>query len=176
MKNIVYLCVCVSVVVIAITCRSFGTNDVKHGDASDARVGKNAIRADIGTIMLLRKDLCNIALIITKETRPAKNGSYYEGGEYSCYVFRGNDRRHYTKYSGEVFQSDGQSQSEYINCGTFRIEWSLSNWIYFGNSVYAMAITEKTKIEDVDFDDVSLKWFYAKWYAESKGMPGDIGR
>ena len=86
------------------------------------------------------------------------------GARYVCFVFEDDDHFRVKKYVGEVYEPDGRGVPNhvYVKCGTFKVEWSMGDWIYFGDSISAMARTDKTEIEDVDFADETLEWHHRK--------------
>jgi len=127
-------------------------------------VGETAIRAEIGRFILLRRDGADVALKLMEHTRPSRRDMGMLGARYVCFVFEDDDYSHFKKYVGEVYEREGggffRFRHVYVKCGTFKIEWSMGDWIYFGDSISAMARTDKTDIEDVDFADETLEWHH----------------
>lgn len=152
---------------------SGGTNVVGRARPEKNYIGNNAVRADVGKFILLKREGNRVALKITQQTRPVGEDQYFKGARYECYVFLGKDHDQSMKYVGEVYDSDSSGDGHrnvYIDCDTFRIEWSLSNWIYFGDSIYEVARTEAKDIANVDFKDSSLVWISAPWRSHVKGQ------
>jgi hypothetical protein len=137
-----------------------------------------AIRAEVGQFLLLRQDGLDVALKIVEHTRPSQDDAPTWGARYECFVFDGDDYSRFQRYAGEVYERESggvyvlpSTKPEYVDCGTFHIEWSLADWIYFDDSISAMARTEKTDIADVNFLDQRLQWHRAGVPASSIATP-----
>jgi hypothetical protein len=124
-------------------------------------IGDNAIRAEIGKFMLLRNGGTNIALRIARGTHPSKKQSSMLGADYELYAFESGSNAPPRKYTGEVYEIDGTGRLDHITItgGAFSVMWSVPSWIYFSQSVLAMARTQTTNVQDIDFADKNLKWF-----------------
>lgn len=125
-------------------------------------VSSRSVRADVGKFLLLKSNRLNVALRIIRPTRLNKNKAHYNGAEYECYLCNNEKCPVIDHYRGEVFEPEagGIADSIYIKCGKIKIEWSISNWIYFNESIYAISRTELTTIEDIKITDTKLKWYY----------------
>ena len=124
--------------------------------------GVNAVKAELGKFLLIKRiDGTRVALKFTEHTRPSKKPKLFGklGCKYICYVFKKGEKEP-TKYEGEVYEPDGSGMADhiFIYCDTFRIMWSLGDWVYFSEAMASMAKSDKGKISEVNFDDDSLQW------------------
>jgi hypothetical protein len=132
--------------------------------ADETGVHLGGVRAEAGKFILLQREGADAALKITEQTRRNRTDGKAYGAKYECFVFEKDDYSRSKKYTGEVHFSWAErgSDSCYIECETFRVEWWLDDWIFYGNSITAMARTNTTDIKDVNFADPSLQWHYRK--------------
>lgn len=124
--------------------------------------GVNAVKAGLGNFLLIRRiDGTCMALKFTEHTRPSTNPKIIAkyGSKYICYVFTKGSKKP-KKYEGEVYEPEngGTADNIFIDCDTFRIAWSLGDWVYFSEAMTSMAQSDKKKISDIDFNDDSLQW------------------
>ncbi len=126
-------------------------------------VGDNAIRAEVGKFMLLKRDGPDVALKIIEHTRPSRSSAAKPGARYECFVFENHDYSHFERYTGELYEpGEGVVSHTWIDYGTFQVEWSEGDWIYLHDWIRAVARTDKTDIKDVNFADEKLQWYYRK--------------
>jgi hypothetical protein len=141
-------------------------------------VAATAVRAEVGRFILLKQDGLDVALKIVEHTRPSQDDAPTWGARYECFVFEGDDYSRFQKHTGEVYEPDFNrglvlfpKRPQYVDCRTFQIEWSLADWIYFDDSISAMARTDKTDIKDVSFVDDKLQWHRRSKPASSVASP-----
>jgi hypothetical protein len=123
-----------------------------------------SIKIGIGNFLLLKFCDHDVALKLTESTRKSNTDKSYLGAKYECFVFTNHDYKNYRKCLGEVFEPNGGGFEDniYIKCEKLKIEWSRSNWIYFNDSIKAMAETNIKDIKDINFDDKKLKWVFSE--------------
>lgn len=134
--------------------------DCEHKEKKRIISKQRAVQAPYGRFILLQRAGPSVALRIVEHTKPGPDGENY-GARYECHVFHAAGAPP-TRLVGEVFepQGGGVANHVHIDCGSFRIEWSRGDWIYYGDSVTAMAKTEATDINEIDFSDPGLVWYY----------------
>jgi hypothetical protein len=111
-----------------------------------------------------------VALRLTEHTRPQITATgvlaQWNGARYEWFLqsdgsmdFSKNNVAH---GSGEVFEKgNGTEDNLFIQAGSLRFEWSLSDWIYFpydSDTQVSMAPTEWVRLEDVDAAAKFLHW------------------
>ena len=124
-------------------------------------VTPRAVRADVGKFVLLKREGADATLKIIKHTHLRWKDEAL-GARYECFVYEKDDYSRFAKYSGEVYEpaGDGTMDHVHVECGTFKVLWSMGDWIYFDDTISAIAKTDKTDIRDVDFSDTKLTWHY----------------
>jgi hypothetical protein len=133
----------------------------------------NAVRAPIGSFVLVRRGNDAVALQLTGHTTTGDGGARYEwwyqpdgSGDFA--------RPNVEKGMGEVFESyertpnpDGSKTVRdkggklYVGCGPFSLQWSSGDWIYFPerrDQDLEIAETAWDRIADVKIADPSLRW------------------
>jgi len=142
------------------------TNLNTHYKSFVTGLGNNAIRAPFGRFILIKRKDVKVALKIIEHIMPRLNQLYnapnFMGAQYVYYIWD-SDNEKYSESSGKVFEPvEGVADNIYINFADFRIEWSLSDWLYFSDDITMMAVTECVYIDDVDFENPRIKWYSKK--------------
>jgi hypothetical protein len=133
------------------------------------------VRTEVGKFILAKREGADAALKLTERTHPAPEDNVPLGAKYECFVFEKDDYSHFRKYIGEVHSphEGGAIATEYVECDTFRFRWSIGDWITYGDSIIALARTDKTDIKDVNFADPKLEWHYRK--KPGIPVPAEVG-
>ena len=137
-----------------------------HYKSLTTGLSQNAVRAPFGRFVLIKRKDVKIAIKIIEHIMPRSNQLYptpnFMGAQYVYYIWD-NDNKKYTQSSGKVFEPvKGVADNIYINFGDFRIEWSLSDWLYFPDEITLMASTEYVDINDVNFKNPQITWYSKK--------------
>lgn len=134
-----------------------------HHKSLTTGLSQNAIRALFGRFVLIKRKDVKIALKIIEHIMPRPDQSYHAsnfmGAHYVYYIWDSIDEK-YVESSGKVFEPiEGAADNIYIDFGDFRMEWSLSDWLYFPDEITLMARTEYVYIDDVDFENPRIVWY-----------------
>ncbi len=162
--------------IIALWGYSFiNTIDLPHNNTiplESHRRSSNAIEVPQGRFFIIKKGDNYAAVKLTERIVKGDGGYNYEwywqndkSGDFT--------NKNVIKGKGEVFEKYVRTRGEnnsstvrdaggiyYIKCKNIKVQWSSSRWIYLNSPTadIEIALTDKTKIEDIDYLNKDLKW------------------
>ncbi len=133
-------------------------------------LSKEAVKAPFGRFLLIKQGSQCLALRIVEHTQPqitiSDKGKFrdYKGAKYEWYLQPDGSmdfsKDNVLKGNNELAETENYAFGK-IEAGSFKLRWSLSDWIYFPEdekSETEMALTEWVRVEDINPRDEILRW------------------
>lgn len=139
---------------------------------NDSESIADAIEVSFNRFFIIKQGNKNISVIFNKLINKGEGGF-----NYLCFwkhkANKGWIKENIRKYEGQLYEEYNRINNDhggytivgdtgklFIQCNGFDIEWSADYWIYLNtpNGKIKIAITDKTELKNIDFDDINLIW------------------
>ncbi len=160
------------VIFLLFSCDSNGQVVVVSSNNGSPNIKGHAINMPLGQYILVRDGENHAAIKLTSATSTGDGGVNYD------WYFQSDNSGSFTNENaksgqGEVFEQYKKSAINSVEndggilvmkCGTINVEWSLSNWIYYGMSHGGLLLcpVDEREIGDIDFLNNDLVWYSKK--------------